>query len=116
MGFRKPLTRRSRTGGYTGGYWVDDAPPVDTTIEGSVQPAPGRVRDNIPEGYDSTSAQLLITDALLVTAEAGGNQRPDQIEYNSEFYVVLRRERWQNDVLNHYEYTIALPDNAAART
>lgn len=115
MGFRKPLTRRVRTGSHVSGYWVDD-PETDTTIEGSVQPAPGRERSNIPEGYDSTSAQELFTDSELNTAEAGGNQRPDQILYRNEWYVVLRKAPWQNDVLNHYEYVIALPDNAAART
>ena len=115
MGFRKALTRRQRTGTYTGGYWVDSSPPTDTTIEGSVQPANGRERANVPQGYDSTSAQLLMTDTQLNTADAEGN-RSDQIQYNSEWYVVLTRERWQNDVLNHYAYLIALPDDPAART
>lgn len=116
MSWRKPLMRRARTGDYVGGYWVDDAPDVDTTIEGSVQPANGRERSNVPQGYDSTSAHLLITDTELNTADAEGNRRPDQIQFRSEWYTVVRREPWQNDVINHYAYIIALPDNPAART
>lgn len=115
MSFRKPLTRRARTGGYAGGYWIDGS-DTDTTIYGSVQPTTGEQRSNVPQGYDSASAQLLVTDTQLDTAEAEGNKRADQVQYRTKWYVVTVREAWQNDVINHYAYIIALPDNPAART
>ena len=115
MSFGGPLTRRARAGAYDAadGYWKDEA-PVDTTIDGSVQPTTGRQRSNLPDGYNSTSALLIITDTLMTTADQAGT-RPDQVKYNSEWYVVITREPWQNDILNHYAYVVALPDNPDAR-
>lgn len=115
MGFRKALSRKARTGGaYVNGVWAGES-ETTTTIQGSVQPTTGRQRDNIPEGYDSPSALLVITDTKLVTADAEG-QRGDRIQFDGEWYAVVNREPWQNDVLNHYAYVIALEDNPAARS
>ena len=116
MGFRRALNVKSRSGGDYSNYgvWGGESETA-STIMASVQPTTGRERNNIPEGYHPTSSFLLITDSELNIAEEEG-QRGDIVEYNGEWYTVVVRERWQNDVINHYAYIIALPDSAAARS
>lgn len=115
MSFRKPLTRTQRSGGdYSRGKWAGES-ETTSTIYGSIQPATGRQRSNVPEGYDSTSALECITDTELTIAEAEG-QRGDVITWNGDEYEVVGREPWQNDVLNHYAYILALPDNPTVRS
>ncbi len=115
MGFRQPVTVRRRSGGdYVNGYWAGES-ETDFTIMASIQPVSGRQRFNVPQGYDSTSSQELITDTELLTTEAQG-QRSDIVSWRGDWFVVVNGEPWRNNVINHYRYLIALPDNPAKRT
>lgn len=107
--FRGPLTVTRITGGYVNGYWVDN-PPTPVSITGSVQPANDKQRDNVPEGYDVESVMELGTESLLVIAQAAKPNKSDKVEIFGEQYTVVRLERWQNQIIPHYWYLVALPD------
>jgi hypothetical protein len=108
--FRGPLTVTRETGDYDNGYWVGDA-PVQVEIQASVQPANDKQRKNVPEGYDVDSVLELGTEDELFVAERGDNRKSDTVEYGGQQYDVIRLERWQNQIIPHRWYVIALPDN-----
>ncbi len=115
--FRQSRTVTQRPGSMSNGYWVAGA-EVPVTITASVQPANDKQRKNVPEGFDVDSALEIGTDTQLYIAER--NKSPDQgnnwrksdlLTYEGQKYEVVRLERWQNAVIPHYWYIIALPDN-----
>lgn len=109
MGFREPLTRRVTTGGYVRGRWNENT-PVDSTIFGSMHPAPGKVREQVPEGLDSTTAMVLITETRLNTVETAANGKADQVQWEGMWLRVFSEESGQNNVIPHYSYGVAAED------
>ncbi len=108
--FRRDLTVTRETGDYVDGKWVGDA-PVQVTIEASVQPANDKQRKNVPEGYDVDSVLELGTEDELFVAERGSKRKSDMVEIDGQQYDVIRLERWQNAIISHRWYVVALPDN-----
>lgn len=108
-GFNQTLSVSRPTGSHVDGYWVAGSPST-ISIEASVQPADAKARKNVPEGFDVDSAYMLGTLTLLRAAERGG-MPSDQVTLGSDVYEVVNVKPWQNDVINHYWVTVALPDN-----
>jgi hypothetical protein len=109
--FRKPLTVTRYTGAaynVANGEWSGGS-SAQIAITASVQPANDKARENLPEGYDTSSVILLITDTELQPATSGG-QQSDTVAIEGEDYHVTAVERWQNAVIPHYTATVALPD------
>jgi len=112
-GFRKPYTVVRRSGiqhNAATGYFSDGT-PADIPITASVQPAPGDVRKNVPEGYDTDSTFVLFTSTELITATEGGDTQ-DQITLFGQVYDVIQVDKWQNDVISHYRCVVARPKQA----
>lgn len=107
--FRRSLTVTREAGSYVNGYWSTPG-PTQVTITASVQPANDKQRDNVPEGYDVESVLELGTESLLVIAQAGKASKSDTVNIDGEEYTVIRLERWQNQIIPHYWYLVALPD------
>lgn len=108
--FRQTLTVTRATGAYSNGYWAENAPST-FEISASVQPANDRQRKNVPEGYDVDSVLELGTEDELNVATRGGTQKSDQVTIGGQQYDVVRLERWQNQIISHRWYLVALPDN-----
>jgi len=107
-GFRKPQTiKRFADGAWVNGYWQGDT-PTEIAITASVQPATDIVRKNLPEGFDIDSVFTIFTDTELRAAKAG-SQQSDTIELFGETYQIVAVQRWQNDVIPHYQCTAARP-------
>lgn len=105
-GFRKSVpANRYTNGSYIQGVWQGDS-PTPFTIQASVQPAPDKVRKNLPEGYDIDSAMQLFTDTELHVAQRG-SQQSDTVTILGEEYHIVAIERWRNDVIPHYMATAA---------
>lgn len=115
--FRQARTVTQRPGSLANGYWTASA-EVPVTIYASMQPANDKQRKNVPEGFDVESAMEMGTDTELYIAERnkgvdpGTNWRKsDVVTHEGQKYEVVRLERWQNQIIPHYWYIIALPDN-----
>jgi hypothetical protein len=105
-GFRQPHVITRHTGASNvNGFWAGGT-TSQVNIMASVQPAPGKTRKNVPEGFDSDSAYLLFTDTELFSAIAGG-QHSDELTLFGETFEVVGVATWQNNVLPHYEVTVA---------
>lgn len=108
--FRQPLTGTRHTGGAysaaTGKWGGGSSAPINFTA--SVQPAPAQERRNLPEGYISDSAILLISDFELFSVVRGG-QQSDEVLIRGETYQVVDVEWWENDVIPHYTAIVARP-------
>jgi hypothetical protein len=110
--FRRELTITSETGDYVNGYWQADAgQPTTSKITASVQPANDKQRKNLPEGFDVDSVLELGTESALYVAERGGKRLSDKVTIDGQLYDVIRLERWQNTIISHRWYIIALRDN-----
>lgn len=109
MEFGATLSRKTRPGSYVRGRWIPGSEVTDT-IDGTVQPAPGKVRSQIPQGLDSTSALLLLTETELSSVEAEGAARADQVQWYGDWYTIVSAADWQSTELAHHAYVMALPD------
>jgi hypothetical protein len=75
-----------------------------------MHPAPGKVREQVPEGLDSTTAMVLITDTPLNTVETAANGKADQVLWEGSWFRVVSEEPGQNTVIPHYSYGVAIED------
>jgi hypothetical protein len=102
------VTRPNPADDYVNGIWTEGT-PTTFTIEASVQPAPADVRNNVPEGFDKTSAYMLYSNTALQIAEAEA-QKSDRVTLFGQTFVVVGVQPWQNDIIEHYAITVALKD------
>ena len=76
--------------------------PGSTTtfqITASIQPAPGRTLDLLPEGYRGRGGQICFTSTPLRTALSG--QVPDLVTYKGELHECVTVETWEE--LGNYQ-------------
>lgn len=102
--FRKAVTVISRgTGSYVDGTYVE-AVGATITIQASVQPLTGKEVLSLPEGRREKDAFTLYTDTSLVSLQ--DTQNPDRVVISGKEYEVVKKESWQNNVINHYKYLV----------
>lgn len=104
--FRKDRLVRRLTGQYVDGKWIDNA-PSEFNIKASLQPVKGIELKLFPENRREVANYKIYTDTELFTAEKGSNQSPDRVVLDDEEYEVIRVEKWQNDLVNHYKIFIS---------
>jgi len=113
MSFRRPIrvTRVEKSGQYVNGTYVPGDFPVDVpNVRASIQPAPGKMMQSLPEGRRSSEAYLLYTDSMLYTAETSSSQNTDIVIINDTEFEVAKVGPWQNGVINHYEVLVVKAD------
>ena len=81
--------------------------PTVETIYASVQPAPGRQLEHLPEGLRSRVVMVAFTDAELRTADQATGLPADELVYQGVVYLVERVARW-TEVIPHYEAHLSL--------
>lgn len=109
--FRQPWTLyRSNGGSIVSGHWVSTG-ETPISILASVQPAPAKDVQNLPEGkrngsvfavYSSTEIKV----AEQATASEAGTQA-DQLEIDGIRYEAVTTERWQSGVIPHWRALFA---------
>lgn len=63
------------------------------SIDASVQPAPGRTLENLPEGFRDRGGYVLFTTTLLRTSD-GAAQEPDSVQLADGPHQVAAVEPW----------------------
>jgi hypothetical protein len=102
--FRKPTTVISRgTGAYTNGTYSESV-GATSTIQASVQPTSAAEVLTLPEGRREKKSFKLFTDSSLLSLDQ--TQNPDRVVIFGEEYEVIKKDPWQNNVINHYEYIV----------
>jgi hypothetical protein len=102
--FRRSVSVVSRgTGTYVDGIYVE-AVGATVTIQASVQPTSEREVLALPEGRREKKSFTLYSDASLISL--GQAQNPDRVILFGEEYEVIKKEEWQNNVINHYKYIV----------
>ena len=107
--FRKPITvvGRKASGSYgDDGNYVDGAQGGNFTIMASVQPAPRKALQALPEGERTSAAYLLYTDTLLLISNPTTGRGSDFVVIDGETYKVAGCAPWQNNVIPHYEILV----------
>lgn len=72
------------------------------SIVASIQPAPGKALDLLPEGYRGRGGQLCYTATPLRTAQAG--QVPDLVSVGGELHEAVELKTWE--ALGNYQAVI----------
>lgn len=80
------------------GYAVPGATST-FTIKASIQPAPGRALDLLPEGYRGRGGQLCYTATALRTAQSG--QVPDLVSVDGVQHEAVELGTWE--ALGNYQ-------------
>jgi hypothetical protein len=105
--FRQPVQVQNYTGAYDAeGQWVKTPDGAPFEIMASIQPDPQLDIQSIPEGKRDSELYMIITDTELKTARL--NDSPPIISYDGDEYEIIKKETWQNNVINHYAYVAAL--------
>ena len=101
--FRQPVTvHRMAIGTYLKGEYTEGAAST-ITIMASVQPDTRSAVEPAAEGRDNRKVFKLYTDTKLrLVTEAN----PDRVVLFGEEYEVASEAIWQNNVINHYKYTV----------
>jgi hypothetical protein len=79
------------------------------TVTAEVQPAPGEVRDDLPEGYRTTRLMKLFTSSALRILEVKTQAPGDVVEYQGDDWEVIQgkdRSTWDVPVAHRW-YIIA---------
>ena len=87
----------------TKGKWVEGS-ESSFTIKASVQPLSEEELQAMPEGRRTRETYRIFCDDVLNTVEA---QNPDEVVFGGERYEVYSAGKWQNQIINHYTYTIS---------
>jgi hypothetical protein len=88
--------------------------PTTSTIYASVQPAPGRQLEHLPEGLRSRVVMIAYTDTELRTADQATGLPADELVYQGATYLVERVARW-TELIPHYEAQLSLvPESGGA--
>lgn len=87
------ILKRAAVGEYVRGVWTEAAAPAPVTLKASVNPATGRQRETLPEGYRLRDAFIMYIATLdydLVQPMRKGVGKSDQdvINYKGQDYSV----------------------------
>lgn len=85
--------RRPVLGEYVGGVWTD-YPPIETSIQTSVQPVQPSKLQLLPEGRR--------LDARFTLYSKQEIKEQDEVLLRGTWYEVLHVAPWQNGILPHY--------------
>jgi hypothetical protein len=103
--FRRAVSVVSRgTGTYVDGIYVEAVGATITYCQASIQPTSERAVLALPEGRREKKSFTLYSDTSLVSL--GQAQNPDRVILFGEEYEVIKKEEWQNNVINHYKYIV----------
>lgn len=75
-----------------------------TAFKGTFQPLRGEEMQSLPEGRRAGANFKVYSDLDFDTVTS--NENPDQIVLNGSVYEIIRREPWQNTLINHYKYIV----------
>ena len=81
--------------------------PISSTtfeIVASVQPAPGRTLETLPEGFRDRGGSVLYTKTLLRTSD-GGAQEPDSVSIDGVAHQVASCSPWA-ELGNYYRAVV----------
>lgn len=102
--FPKPITLERGTGTYVNGEWVKSQPALTEVFMGSVQPANGKDITALPQArLDKGHCKVFSSIPLKVSTE-GQPESGDVVQWQGQRWEIISQGRYQNDLLNHYEY------------
>lgn len=101
---------RQSGGAYVAGVWVESA-ETEIAITASIQPAPAKDLQNLPEGRRNSSVFAVYTDVEIMVSEQGASPtKADQLVIDGVRYEAVTTERWQNNVMPHWRALFARID------
>lgn len=105
--FRQATTLYRQDGGYVDGVWVESA-ETEIAITASIQPAPAKDLQNLPEGRRNGAVFAVYTDIEIKISEQGASPtKADQLVIDDVRYEAVSTERWQNAVIPHWRALFA---------
>jgi len=72
------------------------------TIKTTVQPAPEKALNALPQGRDYYDVYRLFPQTELRSVEVN-EHNPDIVEIDGSDYEVVKLQKWQNNIIPHYE-------------
>ena len=111
--FRKPYTKWVKSEGkYVNGKWVEGEVEI-STFQASIQPLSAYAMNALSallQGRHISSAVKIYTDEVLNVA-GENKQNGDEVEFQGQRYLVVARDAYQSDVINHYRYQAVRVNN-----
>lgn len=105
LGAEQVTLTRYAAGSRATGEWVEGA-ATTSMIWASVQPMPGRDRQNLPEGLRERDVRKVFTETMLRPASQHSGTSADRIDVDGVAYEVMTVTPWRA-VLVHYEVVVA---------
>jgi hypothetical protein len=106
--------KRKNPGAYVSGRWVEGTAIPDFIVLGTVQPISKQKLQTLPEGKRQSVVYELFTDEQLKAADPLQSIDGDRVLLPDGFlYEVFSVDRWQNDIISHYE-SIAIREKEIA--
>lgn len=88
--------------GAADGEW-DPGASTSFTLVGSLQPASGRDRKNLPEGMATGDVRVLYSETEVRTASDRTKIPADAVTVDGEVYEVVHVEPWGGTLIPHYK-------------
>ena len=105
--FRKPYTKWVKSEGkYVNGKWVEGE-ENSAIFQASIQPLS-------TYAMNALSALLQgrhISSAVKIYVAGENKQNGDEVEFQGQRYLVVARDAYQSDVINHYRYQAVRVNN-----
>lgn len=89
LGKSTVTVRRQPPGYYINGDWVPDGAEVSESLVVSIQPASGKDREELPDGYRIENVQRLYTYGELNMVDLAAKKPGDIVEFDGSDWEVL---------------------------